>query len=477
MSRVGAPDAAPAQISPATWRLAWVIAFGAFAGGLDTSLVNIALNTIEREFHSGLAEAQWISSGYLVALAVSLPACAWLGRRVGVGRLWLGAVAAFTVVSALCAAAPGIGVLIALRVVQGMTAGILVPAGQTVLGQAVGPGRLGRVMSRLGIAVVLAPTLGPVVGGLMLHSLSWRWLFLINVPIGVVAVFLGLRWIPHERGTPTSPLDIVGFVYVGFGLPLTVYGLTQWGAYGGPRPGPVLLPLGLGVAGLAAYVLHALRREHPLLDLTLYRNRGYTAASVAFIFNGALTFGSALIFPLYFQVLHNDGTVSTGLAMLPLGAGTALTLPTGGRLTDRYGGGPVAVAGTFLAVVATSSFAAAGAHVGPALTLVLLFVLGMATGMAATPLMISAFITVSRDRLPDATSQVNILARVGGALGAAMFAVVLARAMSGGPEHAFRVAFAWQCGTAIAALVSTLLLWLALSRLGEGDQRLAAAHH
>jgi EmrB/QacA subfamily drug resistance transporter len=476
VSQVEAPVTAAPEISAETWRLAWVIAFGAFAGGLDISIVNIALNTIRYSFHTSLSDAQWISSGYLLALAVSLPACAWLGRRIGVGRLWLGSLVCFIIISALCAAAPTIGVLIGLRVLQGLAAGLLVPAGQTALGQAVGPGRLGRVMARLGIAVVLAPALGPVVGGLILHALSWRWLFLINVPVGIMALIFGLRWIPHEKGVPTSQLDVVGFAYIGLGLPLIVYGLTNWGADGAPRPMQVLLPLALGIAGLAAFTLHAVRREHPLLNLGLYRNTVYRMASIAFFFNGALTFGCALIFPLYFQLLYHDDTVAAGLAVLPLAAGTALTLPTSGRLTDRYGGGPVAAAGTGLALVATTVLAVIGAQENIVLTLALLFALGMGTGMATTPLMIAAFATAPRDKLPDATALVNIVARIGGALGAAMFTVVLARALTAGTAHAFSVAFTWQCRTAIAALVTALLLWLVQSRLPGRERRATSPH-
>ncbi|MEU4334812.1 DHA2 family efflux MFS transporter permease subunit [Micromonospora lupini] len=474
MTRVDSRSAPPLEISPETWRLAWVVAFGAFAGGLDTSLINIALNTIERDFGADLELVQWISSAYLLALAVSLPVCAWLGRRLGVGRLWLGALVAFTVVSGLCAAAPSVPVLIGLRVLQGLTAGLLVPAGQTILGQAVGPGRLGRVMARIGIAVVLAPALGPVLGGLLLHGLSWRWLFLINVPIGILAILAGLRWIPHEKGTHTGPLDVAGFAYIGLGLPLTVYGLTIWGALGTPEPARVLLPLALGCAGMAAFVVHALRRTDPLLDVTLYRTSAYTAASVAFVFNGALTFGCALLTPLYFQLLHGEGVVETGLRTLALGAGTAVMLPLGGRLTDRYGGGPIAAIGTLSTAVATGAFAL-GLDQQPVLEQAMIFLLGMGTGMASTPLMVSAFTAVPRERLPDATSQINIIVRIGGALGAAIYAVVLARALPAGPHHAFRVAFTWQAGTGAAAFAGALLLWFVLSR--NGDRATAPAHH
>ncbi|MGW2492650.1 DHA2 family efflux MFS transporter permease subunit [Streptomyces sp. NPDC001606] len=463
MSRVEAKPAETDAITPAIWRLAGVIALGAFAGGLDTSLINIALETIQKQFHTGIGTAQWIASGYLLALAVSLPVCAWLGRRVGAGRLYLWALAAFTVISALCGLAPNIESLIVLRVFQGLTAGLLVPTGQTILGQAVGPGRLGRVMARLGIAVTLAPALGPTLGGLMLHNLSWRWLFLINVPLGIIAIALGRRYLPREKGASTTRLDWAGYGYVGVGLPLVVYSLTTWGELGRPDGVRVLLPLVIGVLGLAVFVRHAARRESPLLDMGLFRNPGYVAACAGFAFNGAMSFGSALLFPLYFQLLHTDGVVATGLQMLPLGLGTALTLPLSGRLTDKYTGGPVAVAGASLTALVTAAFALADSP-GKVFVQVLLFGLGMGTGLASTPMMVAAFGIVPRDRLPDATAQINILVRLGGALGAALFSVIVARGLSSGPEHAFHTALWWQFGTAVATLLGTLGLWWALRK-------------
>ncbi|MFJ3214752.1 DHA2 family efflux MFS transporter permease subunit [Kitasatospora sp. NPDC086801] len=465
--RKPAPASAPAppsadqddEISPRTWRLAWVIALGAFTAGLDTSLMNIALDTIQQRFHADLELTQWVASGYLLALAVALPACAWLGRRVGPGRLWLAAVAAFTLASVLCALAPTIEALIALRALQGLAAGVLIPTGQTVLGQAVGPGRLGRVMARLGIAVVLAPALGPTLGGLMLHSLSWHWLFLLNVPLGAAALVLGRRHLPMDRGraSAAAPLDWVGYALIGLALPLLVYGFTSWGRTGSPEPVQVLLPLAVGAAGLAAFVRRSLRREQPLVDMRTFRHRGFAAAGVGLLANGALGFGSALLFPLYFQLLHSDGVVASGLQLLPLGLGTAVTLPFGGRLTDRYGGGPVAVLGAVLGAVATGLFAATAPGL-PAVE-VLLFVLGMGGGLVSTPLTVAAFGAVGRDRLPDATVQVSIMVRLGGALGAALFSALLSHGLAAGADQAFRTALWWQFATAVAATGGALLLW------------------
>lgn len=462
------PDASTARVGWPVWQVAWVIVFGAFASGLDASVTNIGLDSIRADLHAGLAQVQWVASGYLLALAVSLPACAWLSRRAGTGRLWLAGLAAFTAASGACAAAPGIMVLIWLRVLQGLAGGLLIPAGQTVIGQVAGAARLGRVMATLGSAVSLAPAVGPVVGGLVLHWLSWRWLFLINLPIGTVGLALGLRLVPRgTAGTAPKP-DWPGLAFIGAGLPLLVYGLTRWGATGTLAPAGVLVPLGAGAACLALFGWHTSRREHPALDLRLYRNRAYAAASVTAGCTGALMFGGALLYPLYFQVLRGEDTVTTGLRLLALGGGTALALPFTGRLTDRYGGGIVALCGALGAVVAATAFAVLPTA-NPAGVQVLLVLLGMAIAVAAVPPGIVAYQMVRPGQLPDATAQVNIMQRLGGSLGGAIFAVVVARNLPAGAGHAFHIVFWWQAAAALAAAGCALWLWLTLRRSAPVD--------
>ncbi|WP_246281697.1 DHA2 family efflux MFS transporter permease subunit [Fodinicola acaciae] len=433
-----------------------MVVFGAFAAHLDGSLVNIGLDVIGRDLRAGLGAVQWVASGYLLALAVSLPLTNWLSRRVGAGRLWLVALAAFTVASVLCAAAPTVELLIGLRVVQGLAGGLLLPAGQTILGRAVGPARLGRVMATTGIVVSLAPALGPVIGGLMLHSLSWRWLFAINLPIGLIGLVLGLRYVPRGEPEPPRRLDWPGLLLISAGLPLIVYGLTE--VDGG---WPLLLA---GAVLLVSFVILALRRKHPLLDLRLYRNRVYAAASLASAATGLLMFGTALLFPLYFQIAYHDGVLETGLRLFTLGGGTAACLPLVGRLIDRYGGGAVSLFGCGCVLVVSLPFAFLGTALNPLAVLVLLVLLGGSLAFAAVPTSTAAYKTVRSDQLPDATTQVNIVMRIGGALGAALFAVTLARGLAGGADAAFRGAFTVMAVAAAVAVASAFWVWSELRR-------------
>jgi EmrB/QacA subfamily drug resistance transporter len=444
-----------APISWPVWRLAGVIVFGAFASGLDASLANIGLDTIGANLHAPLARTQWVASGYLVALAVSLPLAGWLGRKRGVGRLWLTALASFTVASGLCAVAPTIETLILMRVVQGLAGGLLIPAGQTVLGQAVGAQRLGRVMATLGIAVSVAPALGPVIGGLVLHSLSWRWLFAINLPVGVLGLLLGWRYVPRGQPGAAPRLDRVGLLYISTGLPLVVYAVTELGAHGS---GADVVPLLLGLVALAVFGVRSVRQAEPLLDLRLFVNRSYAAAGAAAGFTGMALFGSGLLFPLYFQLAHGEDVVGTGLRLLGLGGATALALPLTGRLTDRYGGGAVSLGGCTLLVLVSASFAVLPVDTNAALVQVLLGLLGISVAFAAVPTGISAYQTVSRDQLPDATVQVNILQRLGGAVGGALFSVVLARRLPAGAQVAFHAAFWTMTAAACIALISAFIL-------------------
>ncbi|RMI27948.1 DHA2 family efflux MFS transporter permease subunit [Nocardia stercoris] len=435
-------------------------------GMLDTSLINVGLDRISADLGATLDAAQWIASAYLVALAVTLPLCGWLGRVVGADRLWLGALAGFTVTSGLCALAPSVGWLIVARIAQGLAAGFLVPAGQTLIGQVAGPHRLGRVMSVVGIAVVAAPAIGPTVGGLLLQHFSWPWLFLINLPLGVVAFVLGVRLLPASARTGFTPLDSTGFVLVASGLSLLVYGLGAFGTegrFGAPR---VWIPVVVGAVALAGFLIRSAGRADAILDIGLFRNRVFAAAGAANFFAGLAMYGGMLLLPLYFQILRGEGLVSTGLLLFSFGLGGVIALPAGGRLTDRFGGGIVSVAGNLVTALVTVPFVFGDASTNLVLVQVLLFVRGLAAGLTAMPAVTAAYASVGREKLADAASLVNILMRVGGSAGVALLAVVLVQsARSGAPlVSGYHQAFGWLTAATVVALGASVVLWRAERR-------------
>ncbi|MEV5838268.1 DHA2 family efflux MFS transporter permease subunit [Nocardia sp. NPDC052112] len=460
---VAAPALALEPIPARVWRVAGVVVFGAVMSMLDTSLVNIGLNSIAADLGAALDSAQWIASGYLLALAVTLPLCGWLGRQFGMDRVWLTALAGFTVTSGMCALAPNVGWLIGFRIAQGLAAGLLVPAGQTLLGQVAGPQRLGRVMSVVGIAVVAAPAIGPTIGGVMLANLDWEWLFLINIPFGLVAFVLARRLLPRAEATGNGGrFDATGFALIAVGLSALVYGLGEFGSRGSVSAPTVWVSVLVGVLALGLFVARSMRGGGTsLLEVGLFRHPVFATANVANLFAGASLFGAMLLLPLYFQVLHRDGIIATGLLLMSFGIGGIIALPVGGRLTDRYGGGVVAVVGSAVTVAVTVPFALGDASMNPVVVQVLLLIRGVATGLTGVPIVAAAYASVRPDQMPDAASFVNILQRVGGSIGAALLAVVLYRAADAGlpVDAGFRQAFWWLTAASVISLAASLLLW------------------
>ena len=453
------PGVARPAIPREVWRLAMVVVIGAFMAQLDTALVNVGLDTITARLHGTLSAAQWVTSGYLLALAAALPACGWLGRRVGPGTLWLGALVAFTAASLACALATSLTMLIVLRVVQGAAGGLLVPAGQTVLGRAAGPSRMGRVMSTAGIAVVLAPAVGPTIGGVLIENLSWHWLFLVNVPVGVVAFALGLRFMPRGTPEPAGRLDWLGLTILTAALPLVAYGISAAAQYRSLTGVSVLATLPAGLVCLAGYVLRSRRGRGapPVVDLSLLRSRVYSSAVVTVFFSGAGLYGGLIIAPLYFELLRGQDVIDTGLLLLTYGAGAALAMPFAGRLTDRIGGGLSATIGLAVTVATTVPFVFLGAHASLAGIEGLQFVRGIGIGFAGIPAMSAAYASVRREKMADATVTANIVQRVGGSLGTALFVIILQAHAAVGLADFHRV-FLWLTGAAVLALLAAVAL-------------------
>jgi len=437
------------------WQVAAVVVVGAFMTQLDAALVNVGLATIAGKLGAELGVTNWIVSAYLLALVISLPLCGWLSRRVGAARLWMGALAGFTAVSALCAMAPNIQTLIVFRALQGLLGGLLLPAGQTVIAQVAGRAAMGRVMSTAGMALVLGPAAGPTVGGLLIAHASWPWLFLINVPIGLIGLWLGYRLMPRGGKETTPRFDTGGFLLIGLGLPLVTFSASQVGSPGGGAR--VAVPLVIGAVVLAVFVRRSLRTAGPLLRTSLFANRAFAAAGVASFLAGAIQFGGLTIWALYFQLVLGDDVVGTGLSMIGFAVGAA-TLPLTGWLTDRFGGGPIAVAGALVTILAVLPMTLMPASAGLAALEACLLVLGIGNAMSVVPVSTAGYVTVDRSHVPDAVVLTNIALRLGGAVGAALLVAVLDGSSAGSVTGQFHAAFRCLAYLAGGSLVAAALL-------------------
>jgi EmrB/QacA subfamily drug resistance transporter len=433
---------------------------------LDTTIVNVALDTLGRELHSSIANIQWVATGYLLSLAAVIPVTGWAARRFGGKEVYVVSLVLFTAGSALCGLANSATELIVFRVIQGIGGGMILPIGQLMMAQAAGPKRMGRVMSIVAVPAMLAPILGPTIGGLILDNASWRWIFYVNLPIGIIAVISALRVLPKVERQRTDRLDYLGLALMATGLPLITYGLAQVGETGGFSSPKVVVPLIAGVALVAGFVRHALRVPRPLLNLRLYRRPTFSTASITMFFLGAALFGGMILLPLYWQAVRHESVVVTGLLTAPQGLGAALMMPIAGKLADRFGGGPPTVFGVVLTTVATVPFGLIGAHTPIGLLSVAMFIRGIGIGFAFMPAMAAAFASLKHDELSDATPQMNVLQRVGGSVGIAVLAVVLQRALVGAhtvsaAAAAYGTAFWAAAGLTAVAIVPAIILMLA----------------
>jgi EmrB/QacA subfamily drug resistance transporter len=418
--------AADEPLGREVWVVAAVVTIGTVMSILDTTIVNVALDTLSRQLHASLNTIQWVSTGYMLALATVIPLTGWMTERFGSKTVWMTSVALFGAGSALCGMAWSSGSLIAFRVLQGFGGGMIMPVGMSLLTQTAGPHRVGRVMSVIGVPTLLGPILGPVIGGLIVDSWSWRWIFYVNIPIAVLALVLAARLLHSDHGrADAGRLDWLGLALLSPGLAAIVFGLSETETHGGLGATIAWGPIVAGFVLVALFVLHAWRAPRPLLDVKLFKVTGFSAATATTFLLGGALFGAMIILPLYYQVARGESALTAGLLMAPQGVGAAIAMPIAGRLTDRVGGGRVAAVGIVIMTLGTIPFAFITATTSYTLLALLLVVRGLGMGGTMMPSMAAAFATLQRPQVPRATSALNAIQRVGGSIGTALLAVVL----------------------------------------------------
>jgi EmrB/QacA subfamily drug resistance transporter len=409
--------------------LASVVVLGAIMTILDATIVNVALPTLGRDFHTSIATIQWVPTVYLLAFASVIPLTGWASRRLGVKELWLVSLAAFTLGSLLAGLSWSIGALIAFRVLQGLGGGMIMPLGQMILAQAAGPKRMGRVMSIVGVPMLLAPIFGPVIGGALADAASWRWIFFVNLPVAAVAFVLAIKLLPRVPRSGRHSLDVVGAILLPGGTALSLWGLAEVGQKGTIAAALPLTALVVGLVLVACFVVHALRTTNPLIDVRLFARRGFGAAAATNLTLGIALFGVALLLPLYFQIIRGRSPFDTGLLLIPQGLGAACAISLAGALTDRVGARRVVPVGIVLALIGTLAYTRIAVDSGYWYLAGALFLIGAGLGATITPSMAAAYHDLEPAEMPGATSAINVVQRVAGSVGTALLAVVLQRAI------------------------------------------------
>ncbi|HUA80253.1 MAG TPA: DHA2 family efflux MFS transporter permease subunit [Dyella sp.] len=450
--RTGASD----HLHPAIWRITAVVVLGSFLAQLDATIANVSLSSLAIALHTGLSTIQWVTSGYLLALTLALPMSGWLVDRFGAKAVYVWCFAAFTLSSALCGLAWSTASLIGFRVFQGLSGGLLAPMAQMMMARAAGK-HMARVIGYAAVPVLFAPILGPVIAGLILQYTSWRWLFLVNFPVGVLALVLAVVFLPHDREqTRPRELDWTGLLLLSPGLAIFLYGSDRIGE----RTGLIALAVSVVLLGLFFWTAHR-KGDKALVDLRLFKGGVFPVSAVTqFLSNGAMFAGQMLI-PIY---LIRDGGRSPGdmgWLLAPLGLGMLCTYPLMGALTSRFGLRNVAVGGALLALIGTLPFLYLANH-----TLVLtvlavaLFIRGVGQSAVGVPSISAAYASIKRDELPMATTSLNIVQRLGGPTFTTLCASLLGWRLAAQPLHesplsayawAFLLLCALHAGTLVAA--------------------------
>lgn len=467
------------QLDRTVLRTAVAVVVGGIAVILDSTIVSIALHELAIDLHADVATVQWVSTAYLLALGVTIPAVGWLQSRLGAKRLWIAALALFLLGSVLCSSAWDASSLIAFRMVQGIGGGAILPLMTTIIMQAAGGKDLGRLMAVVALPIAVGPILGPVVGGLILAAGSWRWLFLVNVPLCLAGLVMAGRMIPRDRPDRRVRLDVVGLLLLSPALVALLWGLSNVGGDGGFGHPDVLVPVIGGAVLLAAFVGWALHRGgSALVDLAVLRSRPTWAATALMFLSGASLYGAMLLLPLYWQDLRGRDALGAGLLLIPQGVGSLLSRTLAARLLDRVGARAVTCGGFVLVGLATVPFALADAGTSTTWLLVALLARGLGLGVVMIPLMAVAFLGLERDQVPHASIITRIAQQVGGSVGVALLAVVLTTSLASGgaPSDAFDTAFWWAVGfTAAAAALSSVLPGAAQPPAVPGDRAGTAA--
>jgi EmrB/QacA subfamily drug resistance transporter len=409
---------------PYKYLVATAFVAGLFMDIMDTTIVNVALPTLGERFHAGNATLEWVVTGYLLSLAVWVPASGWVGDRFGTKRTFLFALTMFTLGSALCGIAPNIGALIAFRILQGVGGGMMTPVGTAMLYRAFPPHERAQASAILSIPTFIAPTLGPILGGWLVTDVSWRWIFYVNLPVGVLGIIFCALFLREHTEEKAGSFDVLGFLFSGIGLASVLYALSQAPEVGWTSPRVA----GVGLAGIllfVALVVVELRIPEPMLQLRLFRDRMFRGANLVGFALSCTMIGILFLLPLFLQQLLGLTALESGLTTFPQALGMLATVQLTSRLYPRIGPRRMMAAGLLGVTLSSSLFLFVGLGTDLWWIRGIMLLRGISMAFAMIPMQVASFATISRQDTGRASSLTNTNRQVAGSFGVAVLATVL----------------------------------------------------
>jgi EmrB/QacA subfamily drug resistance transporter len=409
---------------PYYWQAVIVVIVGSFMVMLDTTIVNIALPRIITVFGADIHSSQYVLTGYMLALAVIMPATGYLTDTFGTKRVYLLSMFFFTAGSLLCASAWNVPSLVLFRLLQGLGGGMMMPLSMTIIFKVVPMEKRGSVMGIFGLPMLLGPVLGPTLGGYLVEYVDWRFIFTLNVPVGVLGLLLGVTLLRETETRRDLQLDLKGFILSGIGFGALLYALSEASSDGWSAPRVVGL-LTLGSISLLAWLWTELTVEQPLVDLRVFRSGNYTLATfINFIITVGM-FSTMFLLPIFLQNFRGLGAMESGILMLPQALASTVTMPISGKLFDRFGPRPVVVTGLLLMGYSTWELSFLNLSTSNGELTRVLIERGLAMGLVMMPVMTVAMNSVPPQLIARSSSLTNVLRQVFGSFGTAIFATLV----------------------------------------------------
>jgi EmrB/QacA subfamily drug resistance transporter len=444
--------------------MAFVLVLGAIAPMLDGTMVNIALNDFSKAFDTSLDHIQWIVTGYVLATGIAVPFSGWLIQRFDGKKVYIAAQIVFLIGSVTSGLSWNLASMIVFRLIQGFSAGLIMPLLTTLLIQAAGQEKLGRLMSIVGLPIVLGPILGPVIGGVLVDSLSWHWIFFVNIPVVFITLYFIITKLPSfPPANHKAKLDWFGILVLG-GISVSfIYGITAAAQMEGFANSKTISFLSVGVLLTIIYVIYALKNEAKvIMPLNLFKFKSFRASFCGLFLAGIGTNGPMLLLPLLFQNVRNDTIIVAALSLIPQGVGMLLVRPLVGKLIDRIGARIVVMFSIAISLAGTIPFIWVDQNTNYWIIAIILLIRGIGVGGATIPLMSDAYTGLAKTQIPQASIATRIVQNIGGAFGSAVLATIVASQINLATPDVSHLAAAYQSGFLTASILMVVMIVPAL---------------
>lgn len=412
---------------------AWSIAFGAIAPMLDSTMVNIAIDTLIKDFNTTLDIVQWSITGYVLALAIAVPISGWLMNKFNGKKVFIGTVIAFGVISILIGVSWNITIFILFRLLQGFSAGIITTLMLTLLVQTAGQENLGKVMAIVSTPMIFGPILGPVLGGFIVQVLSWQWIFFINVFIVLITVPLMVKNIPSFKPfNKDSKLDGFGIITLSVMSVALIYGVTKAANHASFNNNETILWISVGfIAAITYLIYNRMRKSQTVLPLNLFKSRKFLASSIGLFLANIAIMGPMLILPLFFQNFRDFTPIEASLALIPQGVGMLITRPLIGKMIDKIGAKYVVIVSLLVALIGSIPLIFITDQTSMIWISIVLFIRGTSIGGITLALTSDAYTELDSKQFPEAGVGINMIENLGSSFGTAVIATVVATVTQG----------------------------------------------